>query len=96
MYKVDGAGDIELDRIALRDAEHKLTCMKDAGCDLLIVACPFCFEQFDLGQVVIGRRKAKDFGIPVLYASQLLALAMGADAGDLGFDLHKVSPKGSY
>ena len=75
-------------------AGHKLQGLKDAGADLLIVACPFCFEQFDLGQVVIGRKKGSNFGIPVLYATQLLGLAMGRGADELGLDLHRVSPMG--
>lgn len=75
-------------------AEHKLRCISDAGCDVIVVACPFCFEQFDLGQVIIGRRGGASFDIPVLYVSQLLSLAMGTDAAELGLDLHKVSPKG--
>jgi heterodisulfide reductase subunit B len=62
---------------SLSIAEHKLTCMKDAGSQMIVVACPFCFEQFDLGQVVIARRKGADFSLPVLYVTQLLGLAMG-------------------
>lgn len=74
--------------------EHKLQSMKDAGCELLIVACPFCFEQFDLGQVVLERKKKLKFGMPVLYITQLLGLAMGRSPEDLGLDLHRVSLKG--
>jgi heterodisulfide reductase subunit B len=74
-------------------AEHKLNSMKEVGCDLLVVACPFCFEQFDLGQVMIGRKTGRQLEIPVLYITQLLGLAMGASPADLGFDLHRISPK---
>ena len=74
-------------------AEHKLQCMKDAGADLLIVACPFCFEQFDLGQILIGRKRGASFGIPVLYATQLLGLAMGRGADEMGLELHRVPLK---
>ena len=74
-------------------AEHKLQGMKDAGAEVLVVACPFCFEQFDLGQVLIGRKKGTSFGIPVLYATQLLGLAMGRGADEMGLDLHRVRPK---
>jgi heterodisulfide reductase subunit B len=77
-------------------AQHKLQRMKDAGCDLIIVACPFCFEQFDLGQVIIGRKLGTSFDMPVLYVTQLLGLAMGIDGGHLGLRLHRVSPKGIY
>jgi heterodisulfide reductase subunit B len=73
--------------------EHKLKCMKDAGADLLVLACPFCFEQFDLGQFLLKRKKSIDFAIPVLYATQLLGLAMGKGADEMGLGMHKVSPK---
>ncbi len=74
-------------------AGHKLQCMKDAGADLLVLACPFCYEQFDLGQILLERKKGTHFGIPVLYATQLLGLAMGSSADEMGLGLHKVSPK---
>lgn len=75
-------------------AEHKLQSMKDAGAAVLVVACPFCFEQFDLGQVLLERKKKASFGIPVLYATQLLGLAMGRGADELGLGLHRVPTKG--
>jgi heterodisulfide reductase subunit B len=71
-------------------ARHKLQCMKEAGCDLLVVACPFCFEQFDLGQVVIQKREGLAFEILVLYVTQLVGLAMGRNSQDLGLDLHRI------
>jgi heterodisulfide reductase subunit B len=75
-------------------AEHKLACMKEAGCEVLVLACPFCFEQFDLGQVLIARRAGREFGLPVLYITQLLGLAMGMTASKMGLDLHRVRPEG--
>ena len=75
-------------------AEHKLSCMKAADCDLIVVACPFCFEQFDLGQVVIARKTGREFGIPVVYATQLMGLAMGRTPEEMGFDLHRIKIQG--
>ena len=73
--------------------EHKLKAMKEAGCEVLIVACPFCFEQFDLGQAIL-ERKGSRFGIPVLYISQFLGLAMGREPEELGLDLHRIKLNG--
>ena len=75
-------------------AEHKLACMQEAGCEALVLACPFCFEQFDLGQVLIARRTGREFGIPVLYITQVMGLAMGMTAEEMGLDLHRIEPKG--
>lgn len=71
--------------------EHKLKAMKAAGCEVLIVACPFCFEQFDLGQAILERRGGS-FGIPVLYISQFLGLAMGRDPQEMGLEFHRITP----
>jgi heterodisulfide reductase subunit B len=74
-------------------AEHKLSSMQAAGCDLLVVACPFCFEQFDLGQVVLASKKGRRFGIPVIYVTQLLGIAMGLSPEEMGLDLHRIKLK---
>ena len=74
-------------------AEHKLTRMEAAGCDLLVVACPFCFEQFDLGQVMLTRKADHKFSIPVVYVTQLMGLAMGRTPEEMGFDLHRIKLK---
>ena len=41
------------------------------------MVCPFCYQQFDLGQLMAARRLKLDFSIPVLFYLQLLGLAMG-------------------
>lgn len=74
-------------------AEQKLSGMKAAGCDLLVVACPFCFEQFDLRQVMLARKQGSNFDIPVVYITQLMGLAMGRSHEDMGFDLHRTKLK---
>jgi heterodisulfide reductase subunit B len=76
--------------------EHKLECMKRAGAQFIVVACPFCFEQFDLGQVLLARKSKKQYDLPVLYVTQVLALAMGVPRSDLGFDSHRVLLKEVY
>jgi heterodisulfide reductase subunit B len=74
-------------------AQHKLAGMKAAGCDLIVLACPFCFEQFDLGQVMITRKAGREFGIPVVYITQLMGIAMGRTSEEMGFDLHRIKLK---
>jgi heterodisulfide reductase subunit B len=74
-------------------AEHKLSSMQAAGCDLLVVACPFCFEQYDLGQVMLARKSERRFDIPVVYITQLMGLAMGRTPEEMGLDLHRTKLK---
>jgi heterodisulfide reductase subunit B len=74
--------------------ERKLTAMKEAGARAIVLACPFCFEQFDVGQTLLMRKTGKEFGLPVFYLSQLLCLAMGVEASELGLDMHKIKAGG--
>lgn len=63
--------------------------------DAIIVGCPFCFRQLDMGQFIAGRKFQKSFNIPVVFYAQLLGLALGFDAKELGFDqIHKISTSG--
>lgn len=60
--------------------------------DAIVVGCPFCFRQLDMGQVIASRKFQKSFEIPVVFYAQLLGLALGFDAKELGFDqIHKIS-----
>jgi heterodisulfide reductase subunit B len=59
--------------------------------DAIIVNCPGCFRQLDLGQVMAKRKFNKILNTPVVFYSQLLGLALGIDPKELGLDTgHKV------
>jgi len=58
--------------------------------DAIIVNCPGCFRQLDLGQVMAKRKFNKVLTTPVVFYSQLLGLALGIDPKALGLDtIHK-------
>lgn len=88
-----------LDRVGQRESAlefcaRKVEDLSGQEVDALVVACPSCFQQFDLNQAAMLRRRQKegageDVGIPVLYYSELVALAMGRDPEDLGLSLHR-------
>lgn len=67
-----------------------LETIKANGADCMGLICPTCFDQFDLGQVVLGRRYEKTFDVPIIYYFQLLGLAQGLTAKEVGLDMHKV------
>lgn len=71
----------------LRD---KLEDIHRAGAHCVTVGCPFCFQQFDMGQLMATRRYNLDFKIPVLYYLQLLGLAMGYGLDEMQYGSHKV------
>jgi heterodisulfide reductase subunit B len=84
-----------LDRGGARDASlafarRKLRELTEAQVDALVVTCPSCFQQFDLNQAAL-QRAGENVDVPVLYLSELLALAYGHAADEIGLDLHRVS-----
>ena len=58
--------------------------------DCMGLICPTCFDEFDVGQILLGRKYNKNFDIPIVYYFQLLAIAQGFDPRDVGVHLHKV------
>lgn len=77
-------------RTALEIARDKLAELKEIGADALVVVCPFCGVMFDSNQKVIEKTFEESFGLPVLYLTQVLGLAMGIDEKDLGLKSHAI------
>jgi heterodisulfide reductase subunit B len=73
----------------------KLTDVHSAGADCIAVGCPFCFQQFDMGQLMAARKLGLDFKVPVLNYLQLLGLALGFSAEEMQLRAHKVKAKGT-
>ena len=66
---------------------------KKGDVDAIIVGCPFCFKQFDMVQIIARRKFNKEFNVPILFYAELLGLALGLDANDLGLNMiHKIRP----
>lgn len=63
-----------------------------AGADCIMVACPLCHANLDIRQKEIEEASGVSYNMPVLYMTQLLALAAGVSTGKLGFDSMMVSP----
>ncbi len=65
---------------------------KEAGADLVMVACPLCHSNLDLRQSDIEKRLGADLEIPILYFTQVLGLALGASPRALGMHKHMINP----
>jgi len=83
-----------LDRVGERDtslafARRKLQDLMREEVDALIVVCPSCFQQFDLNQAAMQRAN-EDVNVPVLYLSELIALANGHTPEEIGLSMHRV------
>jgi heterodisulfide reductase subunit B len=68
------------DRISNAILQEGVDSFKQAGANCILTPCPFCFVQFDL------RQKQ---GLPVLYLSELVALAFGASPEEIGLKYHR-------
>jgi heterodisulfide reductase subunit B2 len=69
------------DRISNAILQENVDSFRRAGANCVLTPCPFCFVQFDL------RQKS---GLPVLYLSELVALAFGATADEIGLKYHRM------
>jgi heterodisulfide reductase subunit B len=73
------------------------------GADCIAVVCPMCHTMLDGQQAMIESQMGKKFGIPVLYLTQLMGVAMGLSSSDVALDknivpaeniLNKISKEG--
>ncbi|MCK4571750.1 heterodisulfide reductase, subunit B, partial [candidate division WOR-3 bacterium] len=58
------------------------------GADALLVSCPLCAFNLDNRQKNVSLKYTDFEGIPVLYFTEALALALGLDPEVCHFDLH--------
>lgn len=79
------------DDLASKLARDKIFNVSQAQADCVVTTCPFCFLQFDLGQLDVRRRFNETYEIPVLHYPELLGLAMGMKREELGLQTHRVS-----
>jgi heterodisulfide reductase subunit B len=74
--------------------EHMLADILDAvnnsHADCMGLICPTCFDEFDLGQVILSRKLKRKFNVPIVYYFQLLGVAQGLTAEEVGLHMHKI------
>ncbi|HLE08048.1 MAG TPA: CoB--CoM heterodisulfide reductase iron-sulfur subunit B family protein [Thermodesulfobacteriota bacterium] len=85
-----GLDRVDQHEAALQMARVKLRELKTMGADAMVLCCPSCFLQFDNNQYLM-EKEGERFGIPVLYFTDMLGLAMGYTPEELGFDGHRIA-----
>ena len=73
--------------------ECVLDSVKEMEADCMGMICPTCFSSFDLGQIMLARKKKdKTDGkmISPVYYFQLLGLAQGLQPEEVGLNRHKI------
>jgi len=70
-----------------------LTSAQDQGAEVVVVSCPLCAFNLDHRQKQTQKKYPEFKNIPILYFTQLLAIALGCSEETLRLDLHYVDPK---
>ena len=78
------------DTIPQRMVVDIMETIKSHNADCMGLICPTCFDQFDLGQITLGRKLKIKLDVPVIYYFQLLGLAQGLQPKEVGLHMHKV------
>jgi heterodisulfide reductase subunit B len=79
--------------VTARLGGNVLLSAKEAGADIVSLACPMCHMALDAYQGKSERVVKTTLDLPILYFSQLMCLAFGIDKEELGFNRHIVSPE---
>jgi heterodisulfide reductase subunit B2 len=66
---------------------------REQGADVIAVSCPLCAYNLDHRQAVTQRIYPDFEGIPVVYFTQLMAIAFGCEERVLKLNLHYKSPR---
>jgi heterodisulfide reductase subunit B len=70
-----------------------LTSAQNQGAEVVVVSCPLCAFNLDQRQKQTIEKYPEFKHIPVLYFTQLLAIALGCPEKTLRFDLNFIDPK---
>jgi heterodisulfide reductase subunit B len=65
--------------IVIRLSGEVVDSAKECGADVLAVVCPLCQTNLDMYQANIEGRRGTQLGVPVLFFTQLMAVAMGLE-----------------
>jgi heterodisulfide reductase subunit B len=95
-YKTDCCGNnltLTETQVALKMTHRILHDAKAVGAEAVVVACPLCQINLDARQEQISTDFQEELGLPVLYYTQLMGLALGLDPGTLHLDTLFVDPR---
>lgn len=76
---------------SLTMAGNHLLEAKGTGADAMVTPCPLCHLNLDSQQPEAAKIKKTQIGLPVIHLPQMLGIALGLDAKQLGLNRHMVS-----
>lgn len=84
---------VRSDDMATRCSREIIASAKGRGAELMVTACPLCQFNLEDRQAEMARAEQGFRGLPVLYFTQLLALALGESAAGLDASKHHTDPR---
>ncbi|RMH06834.1 MAG: heterodisulfide reductase subunit B [Nitrospirae bacterium] len=81
---------LEREAVALAMNGNNLKEAKEEGADCLVTPCPLCHMSLDIYQERAGHAVRANFNLPILHLPQLIGLAMGIPAQQLGTARHLI------
>ncbi len=82
--------------LSLQMIDNKLKAIYEAGANCVVVVCPACYQQFEFNQRELNKKNNSEYNIPIFYLSELMALSFGFKPEELGFNFHRIKPKGLF
>ncbi len=81
------------DKVSLELLRRKMKDLSKHEVDALVTICPACYIQYEMGQLELKTKFKEVYNIPVVHYPQILGLAMGMSAKEVGLDMNKIKPK---
>ncbi len=76
--------------IGLEIIRSKYKSVIDSGAKIIAVNCPACFQMMESHQREVNKKFDENIMLPVLYITELIALAFGFKPEDIGLKFHSV------
>lgn len=95
-YKTECCGayqTVDKPQVVIRRTAQILKAAKERGAEVVVVSCPLCAFNLDYRQKDVRQSELDFQTIPILYFTQLLAIALGCPESSLRLDLHEIDPK---
>jgi succinate dehydrogenase / fumarate reductase cytochrome b subunit len=83
--------DLVTEDTALEMTAKRLIQAKDKGADCMVTPCPFCHINLDNYQGLAEKKISRKISMPVFHLAQLVGLAIGLSADQIGLSRHLVS-----
>ena len=79
--------------VSLTRLKGKLDSAIKGGAEVMAAICPTCFSHMDNNQRNLKKKFETEYNIPILYLTELIAIAMGYTYDEISLKNHRQKPK---